>query len=226
MGHHVERADADMGGIETLRAMFDLFFFAFDSRLDGYGKRTGRKPGPDTLEPVILAYYDYAKTITPAKFMAAMGAANVARRKLGAFYSKYDIWLSPTTAGVSVPWGTYNLSKPGLTFDRVDRGAVRPTLPVHDPAQHHGHARRLDAAGHALFGSTDRRAAGGPSRRRASADPARGRPRAGHAVEGPRAAAACVEGVRGAFAHAESRYSSMGGLSYNRQLSLTKLQNG
>jgi amidase len=119
MGHHVERADADMGGIETLRAMFDLFFFAFDSRLDGYGKRTGRKPGPDTLEPVILSYYEHAKTITPAKFMAAMGAANVARRKLGAFYSKYDIWLSPTTAGVSVPWGTYNLSKPGLTFDRV-----------------------------------------------------------------------------------------------------------
>lgn len=119
MGHHVERADADMGGIDTLRAMFDLFFFAFDARLDGYGKRTGRKPGPDTLEPVILHYYEYAKTITPAKFMAALGVANIARRKLGAFYSKYDIWLSPTTAGVSVPWGTYNLSKPGLTFDRV-----------------------------------------------------------------------------------------------------------
>jgi amidase len=119
MGHSVERADADMGGIETLRAMFDLFFFAFDSRLDGYGKRTGRKPNADTLEPVILSYYEYAKTITPAKFMAALGAANVARRKLGAFYSKYDIWLSPTTAGVSVPWGIYNLSRSGVTSGNV-----------------------------------------------------------------------------------------------------------
>ena len=107
-----------MGGIATLRAMFDLFFFAFDARLDGYGQRTGRKPGPDTLEPVILAYYEHAKTITPAKFMAALGAANVARRKLGAFYQKYDVWLSPTTAGVSVPWGTFNLSRPGLSFDQ------------------------------------------------------------------------------------------------------------
>jgi amidase len=115
MGHIVERTEADMGGMESLLAMFDLFFFAFDSRLDGYGKRTGRKPGPDTLEPVILSYYEYAKTITPARFMTALSAANVARRKLGAFYSKYDIWLSPTTARVSEPWGTYNLSKPGIS---------------------------------------------------------------------------------------------------------------
>lgn len=118
MGHAVEIAKADMGGIGTLRAMFDLFFFAFDARLDGYGQRTGRKPGPDTLEPAILAYYEHAKSITPANFMTALGVANVARRKLGAFFSTYDVWLSPTTAGVSVPWGTFNLSRPGLTFDQ------------------------------------------------------------------------------------------------------------
>ena len=117
MGHHVETASADMGGIETLKAMFDLFFFAFDARLDGYGRKTGRKPGPDTLEPVILSYYEAAKSITPARFMAALGAANVARRKLGAFYTKYDIWLSPTTARVSEPWGTYNLSRPNTTAE-------------------------------------------------------------------------------------------------------------
>ena len=117
MGHTVERAEADMGGMESLLAMFDLFFFAFDSRLDGYGRRTGRKPGPDTLEPVILSYYEYAKTITPARFMTALGVANVARRKLGAFYTKYDIWLSPTTARVAEPWGTYNLSRPGISAD-------------------------------------------------------------------------------------------------------------
>jgi amidase len=118
MGHTVERAEADMGGIESLLAMFDLFFFAFDARLDGYGKRTGRKPSSDTLEPVILSYYEYAKTITPARFMAALGVANVARRKLASFYTKYDVWLSPTTARVSELWGTYNLSRPGISADK------------------------------------------------------------------------------------------------------------
>jgi amidase len=115
MGHAVEPARADMGGEGTLKAMEDLFFFAFDSRLEGYAKRAGTKPGPDTLEPIIWSLYQHAREITPARFMAAWSAANTARRKLGAFYSTYDIWLSPTTARVSEPWGSYNLSKPGVT---------------------------------------------------------------------------------------------------------------
>jgi amidase len=115
MGHSVEHATADMGGLDTLRHLNDVFFFAFDARLDGYARRAGTKPGPDTLEPVILSLYEYAKEITPARFMAALAAVNVARRKLGAFYSRYDIWLSPTTPRVAEPWGNYHLSKPGVT---------------------------------------------------------------------------------------------------------------
>jgi amidase len=37
------------------------------------------------------------------------------RRKLGAFFTKADIWLSPTTSRVAEPWGNYHLSKPGVT---------------------------------------------------------------------------------------------------------------
>jgi amidase len=114
MGHTVERASADMGGRGTLAATFDIFFFGFDSRLDGYARRSGHRVGPDTLEPVILSVYEAAKDITPARFIAATGTANVARRKLGAFFTKYDIWLSPTTARVSEPWGKCNLSRPGV----------------------------------------------------------------------------------------------------------------
>lgn len=113
-GHTVEMAKADMGGRATIFAMQDLFFFGFDVRLDSYGKQTGLVPGPDTLEPVILSLYEDAKRISPARFMAALAQANVARRKLGAFYTRYDIWLSPTNARVSKPWGNYNLSKPGV----------------------------------------------------------------------------------------------------------------
>jgi amidase len=132
-GHIVEPATADMGGEETLHAANDFFFFAFDARLDGYSKRTGIKPGPDTLEPVILSLYEYAKSITPGKFMAALGKLNVARRKLGQFYTKYDIWLSPTTARVSEPWGKYNLSRSGVSAannaDAVLREPCQFTLP-------------------------------------------------------------------------------------------------
>jgi len=119
MGHTVERAKVDMGGAAVLSATTDLFFFGFDSRLDSYGKRTGHAPGPDTLEPVIYSVYRAAKDITPARFIAATNAANVARRKLAAFYSRYDIWLSPTTSRVAEPWGRYHLSKSGVSWDNL-----------------------------------------------------------------------------------------------------------
>ncbi len=126
MGHAVERASVDMGGRATLAAAFDIFFFGFDARLDGYAKRSGHKVGPDTLEPVILSVYNAAKEITPARFIAAYGAANVARRKLGAFYSKYDIWLSPTTSRVADPWGRYNLSQAVDGWDDMIERLFKP----------------------------------------------------------------------------------------------------
>ena len=75
-------AEADLGGIDTFRCCNDFFFFAFDARLDGYSKRSGIEASPDTLEPVIWNLYEYAKAVTPARFMAAVSALNVARRKL------------------------------------------------------------------------------------------------------------------------------------------------
>jgi amidase len=119
MGHSVERASVDIGGGEVLRATTDLFFFAFDVRLDGYAQRSGKAVGPDTLEPVILSVYEHAKSITPARFMKALAELNVARRKLGAFFTQFDVWLSPTTARVAEPWGRYHLSKPGVGWDNM-----------------------------------------------------------------------------------------------------------
>jgi amidase len=114
MGHHVDIAEVDFGGIQTLHTVNDLFFFGFDGRLDSYAKRTEQKIGPDTLEPVILSLYEYARAITPARFFAAMSEMNTARRKLARFYADHDVWLSPTNARVAEPWGKYHLSKPGV----------------------------------------------------------------------------------------------------------------
>jgi amidase len=126
MGHIVEPASADMGGAETYQQWSDVVFFAFDARLDGFAKRTGRKPGPETLESVILGIYQGAKNITPSRFMTALAALNVGRRKLGKFYTQYDIWLSPTTARPAEPWGKYHLSKSVPAGDHVNTLFLEP----------------------------------------------------------------------------------------------------
>jgi amidase len=133
MGHHVEIARAEMGGMETMGAIQKLFFFGFADRLDAYGKKTGKKAGKDTLEPVIHGIYDWSKSLTAADFMAAWGRANAARRMLSQFWGKYDIWLSPTTARVSEAWGKYNLARPDVTADQLNgvswREPVQFTIP-------------------------------------------------------------------------------------------------
>ena len=130
MGHHPEVVHVDIGGARTLSAMNELFFFGFDVRLDGYGRRTGRKPGPDTLEPIMQHVYEWSKSITPAKFMAALGVANVVRRTAAKVFATHDVWLSPTNARVSEPWGKYNLSKPGVkVIDEIFAEPIQFTVP-------------------------------------------------------------------------------------------------
>ncbi len=133
MGHHVEVGHADMGGPEILRATTDIFFFGFDDRLEGFAQRSGHAIGPDTLEPTILSLYEYAKTITAKQFLKTWSDLNIARRKLGEFWTKYDIWLSPTTSRVAEPWGKLGLSLEGVTAatiaDRIFREPVQFTIP-------------------------------------------------------------------------------------------------
>ncbi len=133
LGHHVEMASVSTGGVDLSPVTRDLFFFDFDNRLDGYAKRSGRKPGPDTLEPTIWSIYQRAKEITPARFTAAWAAANTARRSLGQFFETFDVMLSPTTPNVAEPWGRYGLSRDDVDFDTVGTRIFAPvtqyTLP-------------------------------------------------------------------------------------------------
>lgn len=119
MGHEVFELDPDLGGIASVRRFVDAWFFGLDARLDGYGAKTGRKPGPDTLEPMVLAAYEHAKQMRSADFFAAIAEINAMRRRLGAFYDKADIMLSPTTARVAEPWGNYNLGRSDVTITDI-----------------------------------------------------------------------------------------------------------
>jgi amidase len=133
MGHDVSEESPQFDGLDVMRSMMDLWFFGFDLRLAGYAKRSGHAIGPDTLEPVTFSIYEYAKGMKPEQFLNAMVAVNAARRKLGAYFARYDVWLSPTTARVSEPWGNYNLGRTGVRFEelpeKVFRGTCQFTLP-------------------------------------------------------------------------------------------------
>jgi len=116
-----------------MRSMTDVWFFGFDLRLEGYAKRSGRAIGPETLEPVTFKIYEHARQMKAAQFLDAIAAINTARRQLGRYFARYDVWLSPTTARVAEPWGIYNLGRSDVTMDelaeKIYRGPCQFTLP-------------------------------------------------------------------------------------------------
>ncbi|MEI7931953.1 MAG: amidase [Alphaproteobacteria bacterium] len=126
LGHHVEETMISTGGVDLGPVTRDLFFFDFDNRLNSYAARSGKKPGPDTLESAIWSIYQRAGEITPARFTAAWAACNTARRSLGLFFEDYDIMLTPVTPNPPEPFGRYSLSREGVDFDTVGRSVFAP----------------------------------------------------------------------------------------------------
>jgi amidase len=116
-GHEVFEHDPEFDGIASVKRFTDMWFFGFDVRLDGYAAKTGRKVGPDTLQPITLAIYEHAKRLRAADFFAAVAEVNASRRKLGKFFDTCDIWLSPMIPKVSEPWGNYNLGRTDVKMD-------------------------------------------------------------------------------------------------------------
>jgi amidase len=133
MGHEVSEESPQFDGLDAMRSMMDLWFFGFDLRLAGYAKRSGHAIGPDTLEPVTFKIYEYSRQMQPEQFIVAMANLNTVRRKLGAYFTRHDVWLSPTTANVAEPWGKYNLGRTDATFaelpEKIFRGVCQFTLP-------------------------------------------------------------------------------------------------
>jgi len=133
MGHHVDESGPTFDGLQAMRDMMDVWFFGFDLRLESYAKRSGHAIGPDTLEPVTFKIYEYARGMTPSRFLAALAGINVSRRQLARGISSLDVWLCPTTAHVAEPWGTFNLGRSDVDVtdvpEQIFRTPCQFTLP-------------------------------------------------------------------------------------------------
>jgi amidase len=128
MGHEVAEESPKLDGLAAMRAMMDIWFFGFDLRLAGYSKRSGRAIGPDTLEPVIFKVYQHARQMKAGDFLKSIAYLNTARRSMGAFFSRHDVWFCPTTSRTSEPWGNYNLGRTDVEFEEMPEKMLRQTV--------------------------------------------------------------------------------------------------
>ncbi|MFO1059257.1 MAG: amidase [Dongiaceae bacterium] len=111
LGHHVEEAAPPLDLPAIDRACTAVWYFGFDQWLDDLARRTGRVVGPDTVERMTLRFYEWSKRLPCERYLAALEEFNQIRRGVGRFFTRYDIWLSPTCAQVSRPFGTYGMNQ-------------------------------------------------------------------------------------------------------------------
>ncbi len=106
MGHDVEAAKPQLDLEPYFSALGVLWNASLGYTCDLLAQKLDRPVDPYHLEPVTLKVYNESRKISAADVISARAALNVTRRKVGAFFEKYDLLLTPTTAQLPVALAT------------------------------------------------------------------------------------------------------------------------
>jgi amidase len=115
-GHYVIEDEPTFEYEDFLRAVCIAWAFGFDVEVDELAAEAGRAIDPETLEPVTLAYYEFARGLTAADVAWAERTVNHLRRGAGQFFERYDMLLTPTLMRLPEPLGKYSQSRADLDF--------------------------------------------------------------------------------------------------------------
>ena len=119
MGHRLEEARPEYDSDVVLEHFLAVWFVGYDKYFEALAQAAGRELDTTTLEPMTLQIYQAAREMNPLLLLDALDYWNKVRRNFGDFFSRYDIWLTPTTAMPSEPWGKYNQSIADSTLDAI-----------------------------------------------------------------------------------------------------------
>lgn len=113
MGHIVEAAAPDIDFEDVVSVLTELFAIGL-ADLDSIAALVGRKVGADLLEPVTLAGYDLARSMSARDLARTLQKANEIRRRAGLFFERCDVLLTPALAKAPVCHGEYSQSRTDL----------------------------------------------------------------------------------------------------------------
>nr|WP_232251308.1 amidase [Janthinobacterium sp. 1_2014MBL_MicDiv] len=104
LGHHVEQVTPPLGVSweAFVQANARIWCANLVPWIDGLAQESGRSVSLETLEAATLACYRYGKTVSAVEFVAALDVRNTVTRHAGAFFTEYDVLLTPTMP--DLPW--------------------------------------------------------------------------------------------------------------------------
>lgn len=132
MDHELIEASPIFDYEEYLRATCIAWSFGLYAGMEMYAGMMGRKISEETLEPVMLSFYNYSKGLTAADMLMTEFVLNKFRRTFGKFFEQYDILLTPTLVKLPEPIGKY--TKMRKDIDYVGYMRIQDEVRIHPPA--------------------------------------------------------------------------------------------
>lgn len=115
-GHEIAETSPVFDYEEFLKATCDSWAFGMYAGMDMFAAITGRQISLETVEPVILSYYNYSKNLTAGDTFMAEMVLNKFRRNFGKFFEKYDLLITPTLMKLPEPIGKYSKTRTDLDY--------------------------------------------------------------------------------------------------------------
>ena len=78
-------------------------------------RQLGRELREEDLEATTWALVQYARTVTGTEYVEAVSTVHDVAFRLGSFFRKYDVLLTPVLANPPLPLGTFDMNR--MTFD-------------------------------------------------------------------------------------------------------------
>jgi amidase len=132
MGHELVEASPIFEYEEYLRATCIAWSFGLYAGMEMYAGMMGRKISEETLEPVMLSFYNYSKGLNAADMLMTEFVLNKFRRIFGTFFEQYDMLLTPTLVKLPEPIGKY--TKMRKDIDYVGYMRLQDEVRIHPPA--------------------------------------------------------------------------------------------
>lgn len=131
LGHHVEEARPAVDWEAVVHALV-VPQIAF---LGGIFSNAPRPPDPDLLEGVSRRLLEEASSLSAFDLLAALDSQNRVTRGVAAFFSGYDLLITPTLAQLPAPHGTIRYDDPntivtGFVRAMFDYGPFTPVFNV------------------------------------------------------------------------------------------------
>lgn len=109
LGHHVEPAEIpETHDPEFIPRFLTLWFVGVSTRLDEVATLIGRPVTEDEVEPLTWALAELGRMINAPAYAAAWSWVHGATRKIARFFTRYDLWLTPTVTSPPMPLGTFS----------------------------------------------------------------------------------------------------------------------